>query len=97
MKVVTVSAEQKFLFDLLMKVQEEGLILQTTDGQQFVLLSLEDWQGFDVGDSDDFEQEVESMQIENESVQEAKKGDSIGLKVKERVRRKDVVYKLVEE
>jgi len=60
MKVVTVPAEQKFLFDLLMKVEEEGLILQTTDGQQFVLLSLQDWQGFDVGDSDDFEQEVKA-------------------------------------
>lgn len=59
MKVVTVPAEQKFLFDLLMEVEEEGLILQTADGQQFVLLSLEDWQGFEVGDSDDFEQEVE--------------------------------------
>ncbi len=58
MKVVTVPAEQKFLFDLLKEVQEEGLILQTTDGQQFVLLSLEEWQGFDVGDSEDFEQEV---------------------------------------
>ncbi len=60
MKVVTVPAEQKFLFDLLMKVQEEGLILQTTAGQQFVLLSLEDWQGFEVGESDDFEQEVKA-------------------------------------
>lgn len=58
MKVVTVPREQKFLFDLLMKVEEEGLILQTNDGQQFVLLSLADWQGFDVGDSDDFEEEV---------------------------------------
>lgn len=58
MRVVTVPTEQKFLFDLLTMVKEEGLILQTTDGQQFILLSLEDWQGFDVGDSDDFEQEV---------------------------------------
>lgn len=49
------------------------------------------------GHTTDFEQEVESMQIENETVQEAKKGDSIGVKVKERVRRNDVVYKLVEE
>ena len=49
------------------------------------------------GHTTDFEQEVESMQIENESVQEAKKGDSIGVKVKERVRGNDVVYKLVEE
>jgi hypothetical protein len=56
MKVVTVPAEQEFLFDLLMEVEEEGLILQTTGGQQFILLSLKDWQGFDVGDSDDFEQ-----------------------------------------
>lgn len=60
MKVVTVPIEQKFLFDLLMEVREEGLILQTTDGQQFVLLSLEEWHGFDVGDSDDFEQEVKA-------------------------------------
>jgi hypothetical protein len=60
MRVVTVPAEQKFLSDLLMEIQEEGLILQTTDGQQFVLLSLEGWRGFDVGDSDDFEQEVKA-------------------------------------
>jgi len=60
MRVVTVPAEQKFLSSLLMEVQEEGLILQTADGQRFVLLSLEGWQGFDVGDSDDFEQEVKA-------------------------------------
>ena len=60
MKVVTVPEEQKFLFDLLMEVEEEGLILQTTNGHQFVLLSLEAWQGFEVGDSDDFEQEVKA-------------------------------------
>jgi len=60
MRVVTVSAQEKFLFDLLMKVREEGLILQTTDGQQFVLLSLEGWQGFHVGVSDEFEKEVKA-------------------------------------
>jgi hypothetical protein len=60
MRVVTVPEEQKFLIDLLKNVREEGVILQTTDGQQFVLLVLEDWQGFDVGDSDDFEQEVKA-------------------------------------
>ncbi|RMF67127.1 MAG: hypothetical protein D6743_05375 [Calditrichaeota bacterium] len=60
MKVVTVSTKEKFLFDLLMTAQEEGVILETTDGQQFVLLSLEDWQSFDVGDSDDFGQEVKA-------------------------------------
>lgn len=60
MRTVTVPAQEKFLVDLLTKVREEGLILQTTDGQQFVLLSLEGWKGFDVGDSDDFEQEVKA-------------------------------------
>lgn len=49
------------------------------------------------GHTTDFEQKVESMQIENDPVQEAKKGDSIGVKVKERVRHNDVVYKVVEE
>jgi hypothetical protein len=36
MRVVTVPEEQKFLIDLLKNVREEGVILQTTDGQQFV-------------------------------------------------------------
>lgn len=60
MRIVTVPAEQEFLLDLLMKVKEDGIILQTKTGQQFVLLSLEGWQGFDVGDSEDFEEEVKA-------------------------------------
>ena len=49
------------------------------------------------GHTTNFEQEVESMQIENELVEKAKAGDSIGVKVKERVRRHDVVYKVIDE
>jgi putative protease len=45
------------------------------------------------GPTTDFEQHVESMQIEHENVQRAEAGQSIGLKVAERVREKDVVYK----
>lgn len=41
----------------------------------------------------DFEQDVESMQIEHENVERAEAGQSIGLKVQERVRVKDMVYK----
>ncbi len=48
------------------------------------------------GHTTDFEQEIESMEIENESVKEAKPGDSIGIKVKERVRPHDLVYKVIE-
>jgi len=47
------------------------------------------------GPTTDFEQTVESMQIEHENVKTAKAGQSIGLKVKERAREKDTVYKVV--
>lgn len=47
------------------------------------------------GMTTNFEQPIESMEIEHESVQEAKAGDSIGLKVEDRVRKGDVVYRLI--
>jgi putative protease len=45
------------------------------------------------GPNTDFEQVVESMQIEHNNVQRAEAGQSIGLKVSERVRETDSVYK----
>jgi len=48
------------------------------------------------GHSTDFIQEVESMQIEHKSIEEAKPGDDIGIKVQERVRKHDKIYKVVE-
>jgi len=47
------------------------------------------------GPTTDFEQTVQSMQIEHENVEAAKKGQSIGLRVSERVRENDTVYKVV--
>ncbi|MBD3171376.1 translation elongation factor-like protein [Candidatus Bathyarchaeota archaeon] len=47
-----------------------------------------------VGATTDFEQDVTSMQIEHEEVDKAASGDSIGLKVKKRVREGDEVYKI---
>ncbi|MBN1496939.1 MAG: translation elongation factor-like protein [Spirochaetes bacterium] len=44
------------------------------------------------GHSTDFQQQIDSMQIEHASVTVAEKGASIGIKVKERVREHDVVY-----
>ena len=41
-----------------------------------------------------FTQKVESMQIEHENVEEAKKGDSVGMKVIDRVREGDQVFKV---
>jgi len=48
------------------------------------------------GATTSFEQVVESMEIENKKVETATAGQSIGLKVKERVRPHDSVYKIME-
>jgi translation elongation factor EF-1alpha len=45
------------------------------------------------GPNTDFEQVVDSMQIEHENVQRAEAGQSIGLKVAQRVRETDTAYK----
>ena len=47
------------------------------------------------GHTTDFTEEVTSMQVDNQPVEEGKPGDFIGLKVKERVRENDTVYKVV--
>jgi putative protease len=49
-----------------------------------------------VGHTSDVTQTIDSMQIENKDVQEAGPGADIGVKVKDRVREHDVVYKVVE-
>jgi len=46
------------------------------------------------GASSDFEQFVDSMQIDHENVEVAMKGDAIGLKVADKVRVGDEVYKI---
>jgi len=48
------------------------------------------------GHTTDFTEEVASIEIDNQSVDEAKVGDMIGIQVKERVREKDKVYKVVD-
>jgi putative protease len=45
------------------------------------------------GPNTDFEQVVDSMQIEHNSIQRAEPGQSIGMKVAQRVRETDRVYK----
>lgn len=45
------------------------------------------------GTSTSFEQIVGSMQIEKNNIESARAGQSIGLKVEERVREGDIVYK----
>jgi len=45
------------------------------------------------GPSTDFEQTVESMQIEHKNIQRAEAGQSVGLKLVQRARERDAVYK----
>lgn len=47
------------------------------------------------GANTDFEQTIDSMQIEHEQVEKAKKGDVIGLKVKDKAKEGDEVYKVI--
>jgi len=46
------------------------------------------------GATTNFEQTVESMQIEHRNIEKAEAGQIIGLKVKERVRENDKVYRI---
>jgi hypothetical protein len=45
-----------------------------------------------VGHTTNFEQNVESMQVDRESIEKGKQGQEIAIKVIDRVRENDVVY-----
>ncbi len=47
------------------------------------------------GHSEDFNQAVDSLQIEHTSVTEAKSGDSVGIKVAQKVHPGDKVFKVI--
>lgn len=49
------------------------------------------------GENTDFTQVVESMEIDRVKIQEAKAGQGVGIKVKERVRPNDRVFRLKPE
>ena len=48
------------------------------------------------GHTTDMEMTVDSMQINNVDVKEAKAGDAVGIKVSDRVRRGDTIYKVAD-
>jgi len=50
-----------------------------------------------VGAHTDFTQKIDSMQIDRVSIESVKAGDDVGIKVIDRVREHDVVYKVPEE
>ena len=68
-----------------------------------VVAAIELTAALDVGDkirikghTTDLELIVDSMQINNVDVKEAKAGDSVGVKISERVRKRDTVYKVTD-
>ena len=50
-----------------------------------------------LGHSTDFKQKVTSLQIEHQSVEEARPGDDVGLRVLQKVHAQDKVFKLTDE
>ena len=50
-----------------------------------------------VGAHTDFKQKISSMQIDRNPVKTVKKGDAVGIKVQDKVREHDIVYKIPEE
>lgn len=50
-----------------------------------------------IGPKTEFTQEIGSMQVEHQNITSAKPGDLIGLKVVDKVREGDRVFRLVEE
>ena len=47
-----------------------------------------------VGGETDFTQEIDSMEVEHEKIKEGKKGDSVGLKIDQKVHEGYRVYKV---
>ena len=58
MKTVAVSPRSKAVHSLLKKASPDGLILESPDGDRYVLAPLKGWVGFDVGNSEDFGKEA---------------------------------------
>ena len=50
-----------------------------------------------VGAHTDFKLKISSMQIDRNPVKTVKKGDAVGIKVQDKVREHDIVYKMPEE
>lgn len=73
--------------DYFAKIGVAALVINNGD------LSLGDTIHF-IGHTTDFEQKINSMQIEHQPVDFAKTGDAVGIKVKDRVRHGDKVYKI---
>ncbi|HAO19172.1 MAG: hypothetical protein BWK80_37300 [Desulfobacteraceae bacterium IS3] len=53
MKIISVPTRAKTLNDLLKKALLEEIIMESANGQRFILASIQGWEGFEVGEDDD--------------------------------------------
>jgi len=67
MRTITVPVGARTLNSLLRQARETSLILQAADGRRFVLAALGGWQGFEIGNDEDFDKEVKRT-IENKDL-----------------------------
>ena len=58
MKTITIPTRAKAINDLLKKARRRSVVLETTDGKRYVLTAVNNWEGFDVGNSEDFGEEA---------------------------------------
>jgi hypothetical protein len=84
------------------KEKEVGKIIHYYTNLKVAIVKLKDAlvAGDDIhikGHTSDFTQKASSMQVEHKKIGKAKKGQVIGLKVKEHVRETDSVYKVIKD
>lgn len=68
MKTIIVSSRSKTLHTLLKQARKNGIILQSPEGERFVLTPIGDWQAFHVGESEDFAEEVKATSRNKELI-----------------------------
>ncbi len=51
--IITVPTRAKTLNDLLRKARRKEIVLESADGERFVLASIQGWKSFEVGADDD--------------------------------------------
>jgi len=58
MKPIPVPPDAKVLNSLLKKARRQNILLESADGQRFILAAIDAWEGYPVGADDDFAVEV---------------------------------------
>lgn len=59
--IITVSPRAKTLNDLLRKARHKEILLESADGERFVLASTQGWEGFETGEDDDITKNTRLM------------------------------------